>query len=415
MLFSHLELVARLLELELHRVRDPVQAGRHARLQHVHEPPAERVRADEQALVVPAALVKVPRVLAVEVLLLTLEHSGGDAPVAGAQLAEDAASLGRLAHHADIPEVQGVLVAADDLRSKLRGHQVHFRDNTNGTRAERVDPAGRTESRRVGEVDIGGAHGENNVRLANVLVAQGGNLFFERLGLVERRDLDIAREVDEGKVRDVRGVDVQLDGLVRDAHLGRDSEVEVRQRLLDRLERRHLAEVAHVGEHAVLYRLALGGRRVDEGELDRPPCDHVVALGEELVPDNRLQHRALSRRLRADNNNRGELERVALVHAQQHCPDLDKLAGELEELALLSGPTVTVSLILLVERERSSSERRGPSRLLATGTFRLFLLLAPLLSPRMLFCCRLAPALALKLRRERLPPLARPLPKCLGG
>lgn len=66
-----------------------MQAGRHARLEHIHQAAAQRVSASEETLVVAATLVKVAGILATEELLLALENRRCHAAV-GAKLAEDA-------------------------------------------------------------------------------------------------------------------------------------------------------------------------------------------------------------------------------------------------------------------------------------------------------------------------------------
>jgi hypothetical protein len=176
----------------LNSISDTVQTARHARLQYLHQTLPKSVRAYQKALLPaePSLGFEPPGVFSTKELLLPLQDRTGDVPrlvLVSSERPEHASrtSAGRcFADHADVAEMEGIPFTTDDLRSELGSHEVHFGHDADGPRAERVDPPARSKCGRVGQIDVRGTNGEDDVWLPNILVAQGRDLVLELLRLV---------------------------------------------------------------------------------------------------------------------------------------------------------------------------------------------------------------------------------------
>ena len=173
--------------------------------------------------------------------------------------------------------MKGIPVSGQDARALLRGDQVHLGYHPERAKAKRVNLAARAEGGRVGEIDISGADGEDDVGLADVFVAEGGDLLFEALGLVEGGDLDVAWEVDEGEVGNVGGVYSQVDWVAGNSFGGGNGEIEVNQNSLDVREVGELPKTQS-REFAIFARdFSVFSWRMDKSKFNRSTSNHIIA------------------------------------------------------------------------------------------------------------------------------------------
>lgn len=249
---------------------------------------------------------------------------------------------GQLGDDTDIAQSERVHLVVQDGRPLFRIHQVHLGDDTNCPLSPGVDPPARLQSSRVCQVRVRGRNGQNNVGSSYVLVAELRDLALQLPRLVLSSHLDIPGEVDQREVWYSWRVDDEVDRVVRDTLGVGDGLVQLGEVFLDEGKVGDPVE-AQVGELAIVDP---GLGIVDEGELDGPTSDHVAPLGKKLVAHDGLQHRALSRRLGSDNDNRGEGDGVCLADLLQEVPDFDHHLGDVHHVVVL-GDLFGGSVVLL--------------------------------------------------------------------
>mmetsp|Transcript_25173 Transcript_25173/g.56826 ORF Transcript_25173/g.56826 Transcript_25173/m.56826 type:complete len:217 (+) Transcript_25173:1523-2173(+) len=125
-------------------------------------------------------------------------------------------------HHPDVPVLEGVHLPLQHVsRICPLVHQVQLRQHPDRPAPVRVHHPRHLQPVRVGDVLVGGRHGEDDaVRLLDELSHHGADHLRDVVRLVPNRDLSQAREVNQRQVKHALAVHAQDDGLLRHGLVG---------------------------------------------------------------------------------------------------------------------------------------------------------------------------------------------------
>mmetsp|Transcript_65494 Transcript_65494/g.109896 ORF Transcript_65494/g.109896 Transcript_65494/m.109896 type:complete len:722 (+) Transcript_65494:87-2252(+) len=273
--------------------------------------------------------------------------------------------------HADVPALQGHHFAHQDVhRVRALVHQVQLREDADGPVARRVDFAGDGQGVGVGQVVVGGGHGEDDaVLLRDVLHDEVADLHVHVRGLVPDRDLRDARQVDEGQVEHVRRVDLELDRLAGDRLPGPGLVVRRVHNLLPDPPELCELHARLVKELAVRLRV-LG--EVQELQDEGPPGDDAGAAREEVLAHEALQHRALAGALRPHDGDLGQVDLGHHPHVAEGALEFVDNGNELVHLRAVSKRGRTWGCCLATRGTRAELLRRdaGVEGLVAYGSIK---------------------------------------------
>mmetsp|Transcript_160689 Transcript_160689/g.390342 ORF Transcript_160689/g.390342 Transcript_160689/m.390342 type:complete len:229 (-) Transcript_160689:13-699(-) len=206
-------------------------------------------------------------------------------------------------------------------RIGARVHQIHLGEHANCAGALRIDLERHLERIRVGDVSVRRSHGKDHRRgVRDVLAAHRTNLCLDICGLISHRHLGDARQVNHRQVQHMGRVDLQVDGLLRDALVAPGRALRLALDLRADFGKISKARSRQVREFAPLLALNVGGqglvllRRSIAGNVEQlqhqgPPRHHAHSTRQEIAADDGLEHAALAARLRADDHDLREVDR----------------------------------------------------------------------------------------------------------
>jgi len=236
----------------------------------------------------------------------------------------------RTVDDSDEAQLQGVYATRKNVHGVCSViHQVQLCQDTNGASSHGVDMAGQLEGLGVDKIDVCRRDGENDaVGLCDVLCDQVAGLLLDIAGLIANRDLGLSsveayrqqrtktdlcetRQIDQGQTKNMRRVDLEVDGLTVDAlvvssnsgrlvlNLPLDLTKVVEATTRDVIELSPFVLTSDRGRgvwHVDLIALGSVGIAgdVDELQNERTTSYDAASSWEKVATDNVLQYRRLS-------------------------------------------------------------------------------------------------------------------------
>mmetsp|Transcript_25542 Transcript_25542/g.74503 ORF Transcript_25542/g.74503 Transcript_25542/m.74503 type:complete len:279 (-) Transcript_25542:42-878(-) len=219
-------------------------------------------------------------------------------------------------HHAHIAQAQRQDLVQQDIGGiRPRVHEVELGEDAHSSLALGVNFTSHLKGIRVCNVRVRRRDSEDqSIGIRNVLKAELTNLLLNIFRLVTNRIPCDAGQVHQGQFQQAPGEDPECDGRISDALVPSGKNLRPRLDLLPHeihVEKLLPFAVEELGPLLWLLSHSLLPRPL-QLQHQRHPCDNPCAPRQQTMPNDALEHRRLSRRLRPHHDNLWQRDHSAL-------------------------------------------------------------------------------------------------------